>query len=249
MLSRWSLVRFQLSRKRSSSVAEQRNCFFKLCRRPNFMNIEDIAIALDLQNRAYALLLWTARKAPGLLETDSLAASDSCERWLARHWNVFDTEFRQSFGELKSFALMLTSFFTTSFHLEEEGERRKLVRGRKFKDKRNKKYALGRAGIDAAELSRLALEALAQEEGIPAPGEVIEVFLHNDVLAEHLSLWWYGCEMVRRSDFASQGPAVHRLWLEVEENKRKNLSAEMIWRSREQLVVALKKKAIHHEQQ
>src|SRR4051812_47883784 len=100
MLSRWSLVRFQLSRKRSSSVAEQRNCFFKLCRRPNFMNIEDIAIALDLQNRAYALLLWTARKAPGLLETDSLAASDSCERWLARHWNVFDTEFRQSFGEL-----------------------------------------------------------------------------------------------------------------------------------------------------
>src|SRR4051812_7159319 len=64
----------------------------------------------------------------------------------------------RSLGELKPLALMLTSFFSTSFHLEGEGERRKLVRGRKFKDKRNKKYALGRAGEDAAELSRLTLE-------------------------------------------------------------------------------------------
>jgi hypothetical protein len=247
MLSRWSLVRFQLSRKRSSSVVEQRKCFFTLCRRLNFMNIEDIATALDLQKRAYALLLWTARKAARLLEADSLAANVSCERWLARHWNVFDTEVRPPLGELKPLALMLTSFFNTSFHLEGEGERRKLVRGRKFKDKRNKKYALGRAGADAVELSRLTLESLAQEEGIPAPGAAIEAVLHDETLAEDLSLWSYGCELVRRTHFASQGPAVHHLWLEVDENKRKNLSAELIWKSREQLVEGLKKKAADHE--
>ena len=87
----------------------------------------------------------------------------------------------------------------------------------------------------------MAIASLANEEGICIDEDMISNVSKNDALAARVSLWAYGCEVVRRSLFASQGPAVHHLWLELGEKKRRRLDAEAIWEARSVLIEALKK--------
>jgi len=215
------------------------------------MNIDKLENALNLQKRSYALLLWAGEHAQHLLDQETLSSSNRCIDWLKRHWNKFPVELRPGLSQLEPFAKMLTSFFATSFHLEHEGSDARLVRGRKFKDGRNKKYANGRAADAAAELSRMAIICLAEGEGILVRDrdELVEAVLKDDAVADALSLWAYACELVRRSQFASQGPAVHHLWLELDEKKRRRLSAEEIWKARSVLIDVLRSKAVEYEQQ
>jgi hypothetical protein len=213
------------------------------------MNITELESALDLQKRAYALLLWTGKEARRLLADESLSSSAKCADWLKRHLNEFPVELRPGADEFDGFAKMLTSFFNTSFHLEGAGGNVRLIRGRKFKDGRNKKYAQGRAAEVAEELTRVAIASLAKEEGVRLEGDLIANILKDDALTAQVSLWAYGCELVRRSQFASQGSAVHHLWLELDEKKRRGLNAEAIWKARSALVEALKKKAAQYDQQ
>jgi hypothetical protein len=58
----------------------------------------------------------------------------------------------------------------------------------------------------------------------------------NPEFSQQLTRYAYGVELVRRCHYASQGTAVHRLWLELDESVRKNLSASTIWKAREYLV-------------
>jgi hypothetical protein len=212
------------------------------------MNMEELEKALDLQKRAYALLLWIGKHAQQLLDQQALSSSTLCIDCLKRHGDEFPTELRPGSSELDGFAKMLTSFFDTSFHLEGgDGSDARLVRGRKFKDGRNRKYAQGRAEQAAAELSRIAVASLAQDEAIAIEDEAVSAILKDDAVASMVSLWAYGCELVRRSQFSSQGPAVHRLWLELDENKRKRLNAEQIWKARSILVEALRRKGAQYE--
>ena len=212
------------------------------------MNITELESALDLQKRAYALLVWTGKEARRLLDDESLGSSAKCADWLKSHLHEFPVELRPAADEFDGFAKMLTSFFNTSFHLEGAGRNVRLVRGRKFKDGRNKKYAQGRAAAAAEELTRVAIGSLAKDEGMLLEEAVVFNVLNDDALAVQVSLWAYGCELVRRSTFASQGPAVHHLWLELDEKKRRRLSAEAIWEARSFLIEALKKEAAEYEQ-
>lgn len=212
------------------------------------MNIAELENALDLQKRAYALLLWTGREARRLLDDESLGSSAKCAVWLKRYLNEFPVELRPAANEFDGLARMLTSFFNTSFHLEGTGSNVRLVRGQKFKDGRNKKYAQGRAAEAAEELTRLAITSLAKDEGVLLEENLISSISNDDALTAQGSLWAYGCELVRRSQFASQGPSVHRLWLELDEKKRRRLNAEAIWEARSILIQALRKKAAEYEQ-
>lgn len=212
------------------------------------MNIEELEKAVDLQKRSYSLLLWLAKEAAGLLMEEALTSTKGCVPWVKRHLNQIPSDSRPKPGDVDAFALMLTSFFNTSFHLERTGVKVQLVRGRKFKDGRNRKYAQGRAELAAAELTRIAVKALADEVAIPSPDNLVNEILADETLNEFVSLWSYGCELVRRSQFASQGPAVHHLWLELDEQKRKRLNAEAIWKARSSLIEALRKKAAAYEQ-
>jgi hypothetical protein len=40
---------------------------------------------------------------------------------------------------------------------------------------------------------------------------------------------------MRRSQFASQGAAVHQMWLSLDKKARENLDADTIWQARERL--------------
>jgi hypothetical protein len=210
----------------------------------DFLELEN---ALDLQKRAYALLLWTGKEAAHLIDNEMAASPCRCADWLKRHLNEFPAELRPAPAEFDVFAKMLASFFNSSFHLEGSGASARLVRGQKFKDRRNKKYAHGRAIEAAAELSRLAVISLAQDAGITPQDEAVSAILNDPALGEMVHLWAYACELVRRSRFASQGSAVHHLWLELDDKKRRRLDADEIWKERSVLIEALRRKTAVYE--
>jgi hypothetical protein len=213
------------------------------------MKVEELERALDLQKRSYALLLWIGQSASRLLDQQALGSWSSCVDWLKHHWNDFPVELRPGLAELDAFAKMLTSFFTTSFHVDVKNGKARLVRGQKFKNGQSKKHAAGKTAETAAELSLMAIASLAETEGILLENDVSAAILNDEATSQALSLWSYGCELARRSQFASQGPAVHHLWKEVDEKKKKHLSAEDIWKARSVLIEALKKENKRHEQQ
>lgn len=213
------------------------------------MKFEELERAFDLQKRSYALLLWIGQNARRLLDQETFGSCRSCVDWLKRHWNDFPVELRPGLDELEAFAKMLTSFFTTSFHIDAKNGTARLIRGQEFKNGRSKKYAAGKAAENAAELSSIAIASLAETEGILLENDVRAAVFIDDKISEALSLWSYGCELVRRSEYASQGPAVHHLWKELAEKKKKRLNAEEIWKARTVLIEALRKKAAEYGKQ
>jgi hypothetical protein len=80
------------------------------------------------------------------------------------------------------------------------------------------------------------LTGLADEQNVTLQPETLEQPFIEPEVFKNLTLWTYGCELVRRCHYASQGAGVHRLWLELDEKVRKNLSAKAIWQARAGLV-------------
>lgn len=210
------------------------------------MNFEQLERALDLQKRSYALLLWIGQSTRRLLDREALNSCTSCVDWLKRHLNEFPVELRPGLAEMDVFAKMLTSFFTTSFHVEVKEGNARLVRGQKFKNGRSKKYGASKASETAADLSSIAIASLAAEESVLFEQGVAEALLRDETISDAVNLWSYGCELVRRSEYASEGPAVHHLWKELDDEKRKRLNAEEIWKARTVLIEALNKKAAEY---
>jgi len=79
------------------------------------------------------------------------------------------------------------------------------------------------------------LVGLAEEQSLELPPNILEKVMESGLAAD-LALWAYGRELIRRTQFASQGGAVHRLWLALDEKARKRLSAEAILSARERLL-------------
>jgi hypothetical protein len=206
------------------------------------MKLEELEKALDLQQRAYRLLIWIGREQPTLLDVNALSSSAACALWVKRHWNVFPAEHRPELSEIDAFGKMLSSYLNTSFHLQGEAGALRLARGRAFKNGQSRKYGQRRDAQTAAELSKLALTYLAQDEGLQLTEESITAILNDEALSAAVGLWAYGCELVRRSQFASQGAAVHHLWTELDEKKRRRLTAEEIWKARSILAAELKRR-------
>lgn len=211
------------------------------------MELTELERIVGLQQKVYRVLLWLkeqVRRKPAILnpeKTQALSSGNTCAEWLKRHLNDLPNEFRPNPGEFRAFGNLFSSFFTTSFHVGEvrnwDVVETTLIRGAKeFRDRRHKRHSERREGEAADELKRLSLVALAEEHRLTVPPGVQERALAAADLALDLTLWTYGCELMRRARFASQGGAVHRLWLELNEKTRKNLSAESIWQARERLV-------------
>lgn len=211
------------------------------------MELNEIEIAVTLHKKAYGLLLWLkqqARHQPDLLvpdQVEELESGEECVEWVARHRSQFPSEVRPDRNDVHAFGYILSSFFSTSFRVAEtrygDNARTTLKVGAKeFRGRRHKRHSERRDREAADELKRLALVVLAEECRVTATPDVQERAIAAAELAADLTLWTYGCELVRRTQFASQGAAVHRLWLELNEKTRKNLSAESIWQARARLV-------------
>lgn len=218
------------------------------------MNMPQIERALKLHKLAYSMLMWLkeqARNSRGLLDAkavEKMSSANSCEEWTVRHLSMIPVQLRPEAGDIAPFSRLFSSFFTTSFRV---GQRRwwetvetTLVTGIKtYRDRRHKKHSEQRDEEGATELKRLALVALAEETQLHCDSLMAERALVMDHISQELALWTYVRELVRRTEFASQGPSVHRLWLELDERTRKNLSVQLVWQAREKLLEWLKDSA------
>jgi hypothetical protein len=211
------------------------------------MELTELQTIVDLHKKAYDLLLWLngqARSRPALLkvaQAESLASIERCIAWLKRHLNDFPVELRPRADEFQVFGRLFSSFFTTSFKVVDiqrwDTMETSLSRGAKsFRGRHHKKHTERREERAADELKRLALVGLAEEHALRLQTTTLEQALVEPTVAGDLTLWAYGRELIRRTQFASQGGAVHRLWLALDEKIRKRLSAESIWKARERLV-------------
>src|SRR4051812_38540786 len=211
------------------------------------MERTELETVVRLHKKAYDLLLWLNRQArtrPTLLkiaQAESLASTERCIAWLKRHLNDFPVDSRPTSDELQGFGHLFSSFFSTSFKVVEtqgwETVETSLSRGAKsISGRRHKRHLEHREESAADELKRLALVGIAEDYAIKLSVNTLEQALTEPTIAGHLTLWTNGRELIRRTQFASQGGAVHRLWLALDEKTRKHLSAEAIWSARDRLV-------------
>lgn len=217
------------------------------------MKLNDIENAVEIQQKAYGLLPWLKDRAatnPGLFGADGVkhfSSGDACVKWVRQNLSAFPLQFRPRPDQASAFGYLLSSFFSTSFRVAEVKQRgaamTTLVRGAAARSgAREKRRAAHRQEQVAAELGCLALTRLAEEQNFELRADKIEEAFANPEIFQDLALWTYGCELVRRCQFASQGEAVHRLWLELDEKVRKSLSAGAIWTARELLLRWLESK-------
>ncbi len=209
------------------------------------MRIEDLKRVLKLQEQAYNLLLWIGRRAesqPGLLGDESvteLRTGAGAQAWVRRMQGSLPVEWRPEQGDIPAFARLLSAFFTTSFRLETVNQRgrrvSKLTLGLKSNNKRNKRRAAGTARA----LERIWLIELAGEAGIPIGAARADELMRQPAVQDDLVVWSYACELLRRSQYASQGVAVHAMWRSMDQQQRGRPDANEIWAARERLLTAL----------
>jgi len=219
---------------------------------------------LDLQNKAYGLLLWIddqARHQPDLLSEKNIEAwrsVASCEDWIRRMIGIFPRDLRPEETDLVAFSHLMSSFFNTSFHVEEKNEstwyrdpdnykvshRKKLVAGSSALANKTpaERKRIRQKGVESAHnLQLIALEELAIENDFDLSREQLETLAHKSEISDALNLYSYAHELVRRSEFASQGAAVHALWNTMDKKTRQKLSTEVIWQARETLLAAMRR--------
>lgn len=212
-----------------------------------------------MQRKAYNLLLWLdeqARHQNDMLSDENVAAwkfANSCEDWVRRMIGIFPRDLRPEESDIPAFSHLMSSFFNTSFRVDStvelkwdsEGRKtlgfethRKLVVGvlstRKTKGQKEKQAE------SAHNLQLIALEELAIENDCDLSPEQLKTLAHKAEIRDALNLYSYAHELVRRSQFASQGAAVHGLWSTMDKKTRQNLNTEIIWQAHETLLAAIR---------
>lgn len=213
---------------------------------------------LALQNKAYELLLWIdhhSGEQPDLLGEKNLEAfrfAASAQEWLRRMNGIFPLHLRVEENEIMPFSHLFSAFFNTSFHVDVTNrsdwhrnprdytvERRaRLVPG--APGGRRTKAQKEKVAQSAHNLQIIALEELATEHDADSSRAQLEALAQKPELADALNLWSYAQELMRRSQFASQGAAVHAMWNTMDKKTRQSLNADVIWQARQQLLDALK---------
>ncbi len=217
------------------------------------MKFEEIETAVEVQRKAYQLLLWLKQRArtnPALFRSEQIepfANGATCEDWVRRCYDSFPVNLRPTAEQVRAFAYVFSSFFKTSFRISRMRHRDNtettLVAGlRGIHGRRHKQKLVQRQMQDAQDLRLLSLNLLAEDSGHLVATETLKTACLNLEFYQQLTCYAYGVELVRRCHYASQGTAVHRLWLELDEQVRKNLSTNTIWKAREYLLEWLRRR-------
>ena len=182
---------------------------------------------IGLHEKSYALLRWiksslrTGQVSFGVVHhaTDSAAAA---QEWINRHLANIPEDARPEPADVPVFARLFASFLTTSFQLNPNSVKRVsacgcycqfccyLQAGPNLDPRTPSKKHFQ----TAVELKRIYLTRLASEVTSQPAGAIVEVVLFRDDLREQIAMATWGAEVLRRSEFASQGEAVLALWRE-----------------------------------
>lgn len=183
---------------------------------------------IDLQERSYRLLKWTNAALQRKIVSfdtihESLSLAEAAAEWISRHFENIPPEARPERAQLREFAQLYSSYLATSFELVKQPRIRAVspcgcycayctyfAVGSNLKIRR----ITSAARRDAAELKRLYVCALTGQLNLAFAGRE-QALLEEQSLAADVSWATYGRELLRRSEFASQGPGVLVLWREI----------------------------------
>jgi hypothetical protein len=216
------------------------------------MQLNELKRVIEIQQKAFAFLMEckASRRAGSCpLDMEIIRAwehADTCAEWLTKFLEQIPLSCRPARGEIAAFAMYLSSFLSTSFIAEpivwgdESWVEIRATAGHRSDGSHKSKWTKAKER-DAAELLRkYAFETLALECEILPADNALTALDQDEALAADLTLWAYAEQLVNRSQYASQGPAVYRLWLDLPVKTRRNLSADQVWRARERLIQFLK---------
>jgi hypothetical protein len=214
---------------------------------PRPMNHTEIESALELHQKAFAFLLEcraTGRAGSCPFDEATIAVwrnPQSCIRWVTSHCDQLPAVSRPRLDQIPAFAQLLSSLFATSFSVSKtkrEGAVRIQVRAlatRRLDGSRKSDRAKAKERKAADALRQHAFESLMAESGQPA-AEALSSILRDPASSLDLTLWTYAVQLVNRTHYASQGPAAYQLWLDLPEEIRRDLNADLIWQARHRLI-------------
>lgn len=220
---------------------------------------DEIERVVALQQKSYRLLQWARDSLrSGTLHFSNvhsaMSLSDAAREWIEKSRDGLPADTRPDRSDLNAFAHLFVSYLTTSFEMVEQPGQRLvsssgcycsfcayLVSANHLRVRQPDKKAQQKA----RQMKDLYLSALATETGVSLPYAEMEKLLADPSLKEDIAFATYGRELLRRSEFASQGEGVLVLWREFAWDQRgklkKNfeLSAERILQAEAAIVERL----------
>ena len=220
---------------------------------------EELEQVVTLQQKSYLLLRWVndALRGGTLNFNQVHAAADisvAAKEWVGRHFHSIPTDARPDETELEPFARLFASYLTTSFDLIAQPGKRLVSSSGCYcgfcsylaaADHLRVRSPDKKARQRAHQMKDLYLASLAAEAGVSPSPAAREALLSDPKSADDLAFATYGRELLRRSQFASQGEGVLVLWREIawdQKGKVKKgftLSAERILQAEAALVERL----------
>lgn len=221
--------------------------------------IDNLTVIIDLQNRSFDLLRWVKSSLiKGTLDFSiahgAMSTNEAAKEWISRHLQNIPEKARPTEGNIDIFAHLFASYITTSFDIIENPKQQiqsknrcfckfcsYLGRGDQLKLKRPSK----KSNETAQKLKQLYLEELAGDLELSNSKSRIGSALDNEKLQQQLAMATWGAELLRRTEWASQGPGVYVLWREFawksgNPNPQFELAAQDICNAEEQICSFLK---------
>ncbi|MFT3684081.1 MAG: hypothetical protein QM783_03975 [Phycisphaerales bacterium] len=174
---------------------------------------------IGLQDRAYRFLLWASR-----MPADARPKCHASHRatstaqviadWLVAHTSVVPPDLRTAPGDVGPFALLVAALLQTSFAATSSTERCEFCSACEDRLALRRPNDNDRAAAHA--LKMVAISTLADELELPLLRNEVDALINApDSPAEDIAWLTYAQELLRRSEFASQGTGVLHLWREI----------------------------------
>ena len=183
---------------------------------------------LRLHEKSYRLLRWVNQRfRSGNLKLsavhEDISFVDAAEDWISHWHDSLPNDSRPEKGKLRPFASLFVSYLRTSFEPAPSGPRLSFpccgctccsylvnvaahLKPRKLTKK---------SKAAAAELKNLYVQKLLEELAKDSSPAVVAALIEKSSdLGRQIALATYGHELIRRSEFASQGEGVYALWRE-----------------------------------
>ena len=184
---------------------------------------------IELHEKSYRLLTWVnGALKRNVMKFDvlheAMSAAEAAKEWIGRHYETIPLHARPSKSKIPAFANLFASYLATSFELEKSPgtplesycgcycpmcsylSKADYLKVRKLS--KNARKA-------AYELKSVYLTVLSEELELPMIRPEIDQLLNDKEIYPAIALAAYGYELIRRTEFASQGEGILALWREI----------------------------------
>lgn len=188
---------------------------------------EQMKRIVALQEKSFALFRWLNH---AMVEQrvkldavhEALGLSAAAEQWVRAHFLELPDAVRPEKADIPAFAHLFASYLSTSYTVADKRVAsdcgcycelcRYLVSVRHLRPRIPTK----KARREARELKTILLRRLAADAGVDLASDTVDEMLADQgELGDAISWATYGQELIRRSQFASQGEGVLVLWREI----------------------------------